>query len=199
MQRLGELGADFPGLQPLAVRPQGLGKPGEGIEQREIVLDCREHPRAEHLDRDLAAVGQLCKVNLGDRRRGHRRRCELGEQFAQRASEIRFDRSNRLLRWKRRHAVLQLGQLIGDVERQQVAAGGQNLAELDEDRTQRLQRQPQPDCRWLPVTPPEADDARQPGEPPCRIVREHHLVEPEAARNEKDSGEAEQAHGGRGE
>ena len=39
---------------------------------------------------------------------------------------------------KRRHPVLQLGQLVGDVGGQQVAARRQHLAELDEDRSERL-------------------------------------------------------------
>src|SRR5690606_27016745 len=41
------------------------------------------------------------------------------------------------------HLVLEQGQLVHQVGRQQVAAGGQDLAELDEDRPQLLQRQAQ--------------------------------------------------------
>ena len=46
-------------------------------------------------------------------------------------------------RRERRHAVLQLGQFVGQVQRQQVAPRRQHLAELDEDRPQPLQRQAQ--------------------------------------------------------
>ena len=44
---------------------------------------------------------------------------------------------------KRRHVVLQLRELVGDVGGQQVAARGQRLAELDEDRPQFLEREAQ--------------------------------------------------------
>ena len=55
---------------------------------------------------------------------------------------------------KRRHPILQLGEFVGDVFRQQIAAGRQNLAELDEDRTEILERAPQPHRprRWVPRT-----------------------------------------------
>ena len=43
-----------------------------------------------------------------------------------------------------RHLILQLGKFVGDVGRYQVAARGQHLAELDEDRPERFQRQAQP-------------------------------------------------------
>jgi hypothetical protein len=46
-----------------------------------------------------------------------------------------------LFRGKRRHGVLQLGQLIGDVRRQQVAARRNRLAELDEYRPEFLERE----------------------------------------------------------
>ena len=52
----------------------------------------------------------------------------------------RCERCEHLLDRKRRHAVLQHRELVRDVGRQQVAARGQDLAELDEDRPQRFQR-----------------------------------------------------------
>jgi hypothetical protein len=51
-----------------------------------------------------------------------------------------LDLATRQLRRKRRHPVLQLRELVGDVERQQVAPRGEHLAELDEDRAERLER-----------------------------------------------------------
>ena len=42
---------------------------------------------------------------------------------------------------ERRHAILQLGELVGDVRGQQVAARGQRLAELHEDRAELLERE----------------------------------------------------------
>jgi hypothetical protein len=49
---------------------------------------------------------------------------------------------------KRRHAVLQTGQFVGDIERQQVAPGRQDLPELDKDRPQALQRLAQAHAPW---------------------------------------------------
>ena len=43
-------------------------------------------------------------------------------------------------RRERRYAILQFRQLVGDIEWQQVAARGQHLAELDENRPQRFKR-----------------------------------------------------------
>jgi hypothetical protein len=44
---------------------------------------------------------------------------------------------------ERRHAILQLHQLVGDIVRQQIAPGRHCLPELHEDRTQLLERKPQ--------------------------------------------------------
>src|SRR6202035_3203724 len=44
---------------------------------------------------------------------------------------------------KRRHAILQLRELIRDVGRQQVATGGHGLPELHEDGAELLEREPQ--------------------------------------------------------
>ena len=44
---------------------------------------------------------------------------------------------------KRRHAILQLGELVGDIRRQQVAARGDRLAELHENGSELLEREPQ--------------------------------------------------------
>ena len=62
---------------------------------------------------------------------------------SQRPAEAARDGGARLAAGERRHPVLQLGQFVGDIGRQQVAARGQRLAELHEDRPQFLQRQPQ--------------------------------------------------------
>ena len=56
-------------------------------------------------------------------------------------------RRDHLFGRERRHAVLQLGELVGDVERQQVAPRREHLAELDEDRPQLLQGEAQAPAR----------------------------------------------------
>ena len=55
----------------------------------------------------------------------------------ERASSVATTCSER----KRRHAVLQLRELVGDVGRQQVAPRRQHLPELDEDRPEVLERE----------------------------------------------------------
>ena len=59
-----------------------------------------------------------------------------------RRGDARLDGGQRQAAGKGRHAVLQLGEFIGDVHRQQIAPGRQRLAEFDEHRAQFLQRQP---------------------------------------------------------
>ena len=49
----------------------------------------------------------------------------------------------RLVAWKRRHLVLQPCKLVGDVGRQQIAARGQHLSELDKNGAERLEREAQ--------------------------------------------------------
>ncbi len=82
-------------------------------------------------------------MHLGDRSRGQWLYVETAEHFADLGAELIFDQCHGFFRVERRHAVLQQHQLVGDVGGQQVAAGGQQLAELDEDRPQVLQRQTQ--------------------------------------------------------
>ena len=98
-----------------------------------------QHAGPQHLDRDLArrrcssvakctcaiealATGVGVEAARRPRRPAGRRRA----RWSRRATAGR----------ERRHPVLQLGELVGDVGRQQVAPGRQHLAELDEDRPQ---------------------------------------------------------------
>ena len=67
------------------------------------------------------------------------------------------------MRVEGRHAILQPGQFVGDVGRQQVAPGRQHLAELDEDRSQFLQRQAQPHRPWRRQVAPELHGIRAGG------------------------------------
>ncbi|VVN32836.1 hypothetical protein PS624_04934 [Pseudomonas fluorescens] len=80
---------------------------------------------------------------LRHRCRSQRFDVETAEHVADFLAQLFFDQLDRQLRIERRHAVLQQHQLIGDVFRQQVAAGRENLPELDENRPEILQRQAQ--------------------------------------------------------
>ncbi len=87
---------------------------------------------------------QLGGVHLGDRGGGQRHFLESAQVRVERRAVGALDAGARHRARERRHVVLQLGQLVGDVVGQQVASRGQGLAELDEDRSELLEREPQP-------------------------------------------------------
>ena len=61
---------------------------------------------------------------------------QVGESAAEGALDCRHgDRA--VEGW---HAILKLGELVGDIHRQQITAGGQRLAEFHEDRPEFLER-----------------------------------------------------------
>ena len=95
---------------------------------------------------------------------------------------------------KRRHAVLQLRELVGDVGGQQVAAGREHLAELDEDRPQLLQREAQTLCARRGKVAPEGERARGGPQPVEPLVPEQELVEPVLERDAQDLDQAEPPH-----
>ena len=82
-------------------------------------------------------------MHLRDRSRGQRLLIEIVEPGFQRAAHRQFDMFTRQRAVERRDPVLQQSQLIGNLRRKQIAAGRHHLAELDPDRPQFLQRQPQ--------------------------------------------------------
>lgn len=75
-------------------------------------------------------------MDLGDGGRGEGLFREVIEHGLDGFAPGLFDDSAGLVPREGRHAILELGQFIGQVIRQQVAAGGQNLTELDEDGPQ---------------------------------------------------------------
>ena len=89
--------------------------------------------------------------------------------------------------------VLQFRQLVGEVHREQVAPRRQHLAELDEYRPQRLQRQAQPHRARHRQVAPEKDAGEQPRQALGARLVEDQLVEAEADADADDFQEAEQA------
>ena len=90
------------------------------------------------------------------------------EYVLDRLSVGTLQRRQDLLGGKGRHAILQLGQFVGDIGGQQIASGRQHLAELHEDRSQVLQRQPQAFGARFRQIAPEGERARgrpQPAKP----------------------------------
>ena len=143
VQVLVELGDHFARAQAPAVGRQALEPARTGAQQPQVGVDHLEHAGTQHLDRHLAAVVQHAEMHLRDRGAGHRIGIELRKHRLDRPAERLLDQLARQRAGERRHAVLQPGQLVGDVGRHQVAPGGQHLAELDEDRTEPLEGQAQ--------------------------------------------------------
>ena len=129
-----------------------VGERGQRVQHFEIARDHRVHARTQHLDHDFAGLGaverhlgsQLGGVHLRDRGGGQRLLVERREHLLGGAAVGVLDDGARDAAVEGRHAILQLGQLVGDVGGQQVAARGQGLAELHEDRAEFLQRLAQP-------------------------------------------------------
>ena len=88
--------------------------------------------------------GSSREVHLRDRRARYRAsRSKRRNTSSTRPAVDALQRRERLLGRERRTRVLQLRELVGDVGRQQIAARGEHLSELDEDRPERFQRAPQ--------------------------------------------------------
>ena len=103
-------------------------------------------------------------------------------------------RRQHLLEGKRRHAVLQLRELVGDVHREEVAPGGEHLAELDEDRAELFEREPQPLCGGRRGVAPERQRPRQRPHRAEPFVAGQELVEPVLEGYNDDDREAREAH-----
>ena len=163
-REVGDLPADQPGVVPLlaevellaeavlqlahhlqeAVAPaeRGVlrGEARQLAQHLDVDLDPPAHLRPLDLHRHLAAVGQGRAVDLGHRRGRQRRAVERGEQLAERRAQLALDYLDDLLARHRSDRVLQAGERLDVGGGQEVGAGAEELAELDEDRPQLLQR-----------------------------------------------------------
>ena len=135
-----DLGHHFARTDLVGAWMGALDQRGQRIEQGDVGVDLLLDARAKYLDHHLAAIGQRRRVHLCDRGRGQRFGVEAGEGRTDRQAERVLDDAARGLAIERLDPVLQQGQFIGHVRWHQVAAGGQDLAELDEDRAEVLQR-----------------------------------------------------------
>ncbi len=118
--------------------PFALDDAGAVAHQAQVRLDDLAQARPQHLDDDVLARLQPGPVDLGDRSRGDRVCVELGEDVFGRAAEILLELGPDLLPRHRRDLAVQAAEFLGPFGRQQVGAARQDLAELDEGRTQRL-------------------------------------------------------------
>ena len=164
----------------------------DGIQQRDVALDGLLDPGADHLDHHLAAVVQARGMHLRDRGGGQRPGVEFRKQLAHRCAQRLFDNRLGLCAGEGRHLVLQLAQFLGDVVRQQVAPGGQDLAELDVHRTEVLERPA--DAHPARCAPPQAGkvegrEITQEADRPEQVRGEDDLVQPVAHQHPGDMGD----------
>ena len=121
----------------------------------EIAVEALLDAGAQHLDGDRLQRAvrhpHLGLVHLGDRGGGDRR-SELGEQRIDGRAERLLDRLPRFALREGRQAVLQRGEIGGELAADDVVAGGEELAELDVGRPERGERGRQlaPRCRPSP-------------------------------------------------
>jgi hypothetical protein len=134
-------------------------------------------------------------VHLGDRGRSHRLHFEAAENLIERLAVEHFELGDGLLGREGRHAILQLGQLVGEIRRQQIAPRRQHLTELHEDRTERFKRLAQAHRARLVETAAQAGHAQQTGEAQLAAGIEQHLVEPETQTHRQDLEQSQPAHG----
>ena len=138
---------DFDRFQPSRRRVETLDQAGEPPEQIDVAGERLGHPRAQHFDRDLLPVEGFGKVDLGDRGGGDRGFVKRGKQGFERPTELGFDRRARQGSGKRRQPILQARQIDRDLLAQEIGAGRQQLAELDEARPHFVERRRQPLAR----------------------------------------------------
>ena len=109
---------------------------GEELEQREVLLDHLARVGPLHLHDDLLAVRERRTVHLRDRPGGERQRVDVVEDVLPRDAQLLLHHPDDLLLGERRHVVLQRGELLDELGREEVGTRGQDLAELAEGRTQ---------------------------------------------------------------
>src|SRR5207244_9579709 len=102
-------------------------------------------------------------MNLGDRSSGDCRFIKRREQSGERAREFGLDQGTRLGAWERRQAILQARKVDGDFLAEEIGPRRQELAELDETRSEFAESGGEPLARARPDRAAAA--CKQPGEP----------------------------------
>jgi len=107
---------------------------------RDVAREFLADAGAQHLDRDLAAIGGDALVHLRDARRADWHRINLGEQVFDRLAEARFDSRLDLREWHRRQRILQGQQIIRRFLAHQIRTSREALPQLDRRRANRAER-----------------------------------------------------------
>ena len=191
-----EFGDDFARTQAAAIGKIRFDQPGHGVEQCHIVRDGLVDAGAHEFHGDIApgefAGSQCGEMHLRHRRARHRRHVKSGKDAPPSAFARIGSRQQGLnfcgRKW--RHAILQTGQLVGNVLRHQVRARGEQLAEFYEQRPQLLACGPQSCAARGFVMPPEEHRAQQ----QTRESRRQELVQAMANDDAEDAEKTNKAH-----
>ena len=137
-----ELRDDLDGMQPVRFGPVALREPGDRVQHLDVALNQRARRSAARPSRRRPRpLAQARRVHLRDRGRRERLASRTRRTPARRAGRTRAASAAAACSpGERRHLILQLRELGGDVGRQQIRAHRQRLAELDEDRAELLER-----------------------------------------------------------
>ena len=197
VQVLVELRHTLPRLESLAIGRQFFNPARHHAHQVQVLFDGAQHVGPQHFDghfpSGVATVSQSRKVDLGDRSTGDRDAIKLAEYRIQRFAKRTLDGGHSDFAGKRRHPVLQMGQLVGDIRRQQVPPRRQHLAKLDEDGPELLQRLTQALTSRCIEAPPQGDHAPQALDPRAIKPRENQLVEAVTQHDPDDERASKQA------
>jgi len=196
VQVLVELGDHLARLQALGVGPELFHPRGEITHEREVAVDHGQHARAQHLDRHLAAVvrttAQRREMHLRNRRARHRMMIKAMEQRRQRLAQRLLDNRCRHLRVKRGHTVLQFGEFIRHIRRQQITPRRQHLTELHEDGPKLLERQAQALAAWALGLAAQRQQPHQRTDAPALETRQRELIQPVVQDDEDDLAQPEE-------
>ncbi len=184
----------FHQVQAACVDGDAFGGIGQHEQPGQVLADDRLEVRPYHLDHHFLAGTQLGGMHLGHGRGGQRFAVEAGEQFADRGTQLLLDqrRGDGRVEWG--YSVLQHRQFFGDIRRQQVATGRENLPELDEDRPQPFQRQAQTSAPRQRAAPPRNPAPGQQiagaAQPPGHRQVEDDVIEAVADHHQQDAEQA---------
>ena len=158
-----------------------LDQAGQPFEQFDVFGNGVFDAGANDLDHHVVAVAQAGGVHLGARGRGQRGSRKFAEHLLPGAAQRLFDKLLDGGRTEPRYLVLQGLQFVGQCRRQEVATGRKQLAELDVDGSQLLQRQAQAHfgsqtARWM-LSPWQAPQGKQQTGNACRLYLRGYLVE----------------------
>ncbi|RMS05948.1 hypothetical protein ALP75_204957 [Pseudomonas syringae pv. actinidiae] len=128
-------------VQQARIGRYALGHAGKDEQPGKVLADDRFEPWAYYFHHDFFTGLEARGMHLSHRGRGQWCFVKPAEHIADTCAQLFFDQLDRHLLVERRHAVLQQHQLVGDVFGQQIAARGQQLPELDENRPKVLQCQ----------------------------------------------------------